>query len=100
MADCAPSRLFVGDRIADIVPLLMEELRANGASVSGAAGSGKLSISTPVGPIEGSWTIDGKSLVIEVTQRPSAVSCGRIESKLQDAILDAKNVLRQREKAK
>ena len=100
MADCAPTRLYVGDRIADIVPVLMDELRANGASVSGSASSGQLSISTPVGTVKGSWTIDGRSLAFEVSQRPSAVSCGQIESKLQDAILDAKNVLRQRERAK
>jgi hypothetical protein len=100
MPECAPSRLYVGDRIVDIVPLLMDGLRANGASVSGSASSGQLSISTPVGSIRGAWTIDGKSLAIEIPQRPAAVSCGQIESKLQDAILDAKNVLRQREKAK
>ncbi len=100
MPDCAPSRLYVGDRVADIVPILMEELRANGAQVSGSAGSGQLSISTPVGSIKGGWTIDGKSLAIEVSQRPSAVSCGQIESRLQDAILDATNVLRLRDKKK
>lgn len=75
----------------------MDELRANGALMSGSASYGQLSIRTPVGSIKGVWKIDRESLAIEITQRPAAVSCGQIESKLQDAILDAKNVLRQRE---
>lgn len=99
MADCIPFRLYVGDRIADVVPLLMDELRQKGASVSGTAAAGNLVVNLPVGgSIRGSWKIDGKSLAIEIPQRPSIVSCGQIESKLMDAVLDAKNVLKQREK--
>jgi len=79
-----------------VIPLLISELKRAGANVASSGASGSLTINLPIGgSIRGSWKIDGKSIAVEIKQRPSIVSCGQIESKLQDAILDAKNVLKQ-----
>lgn len=94
MPDCVPFRLYVGDDILQIVPLLLGEINRRGGSTSGSTGAGTISIATPLGAVRGSFRVDGKSLAVEISTRPSAISCGALESKLQDHILDAKTTLR------
>jgi len=97
MADCPPFRLYVGDELPDIVTLMYSEMGRQGARVSGNEQGGTFSIALPVGgSIAGSFTVSGKSLLVQVDRRPALLSCGKIESKMQDLILDAKVELRNR----
>lgn len=97
MPDCVPFRLYVGDTIQDVLSIMVGEMQRRGFQVSAAHDAGTFSIPLPVGGIIcGSYTIAGKSLAISVTQRPEILSCGTIESKLQDLILDARAELKNR----
>lgn len=98
MPDCVPFRLHVGDNILEVVAVMRSEMQRRGAQASGTAEAGTFSIPTPVGTIAGSYSIAGKSLAVSITQRPEAVSCGTIESKLQDFILDAGTELKSRDR--
>ena len=92
MADCVPFQLFVGADVEAIVELLRVELvRARGSC---RVGSGDFAIPTPIGTISGCYAIEGKALTVHIRSRPSSVSCGTIESKMQDYILDAKAAFR------
>jgi hypothetical protein len=100
MPDCVPFRLYVGDNIAEIVAVMIGEMQRRGVQASGTAEAGTFSIPLPIGgTIAGSYSIAGKSLAVSIAQRPDAVSCGTIESKLQDFILDAKAELKNRRRA-
>ena len=95
MSDCVPFRLYVGEQLPLLVPILQAAMKSRGTSVSGDDNSGRFSIALPIGgSISGSFRVDGKSLAVEIQSRPAAISCGLIESKMQDFILDAKAILR------
>ena len=97
MADCPPFRLFVGDQLPDIIQLVYSEMGRQGARVSGNEQGGTFSIALPIGgSLAGSFEVSGKSLVVNVGSRPALLSCGKIETKMQDLILDAKAELRSR----
>lgn len=97
MADCVPFRLYVGDDLPDIIQLMYSEMARQGASVSGDERGGKFAVSLPIGgSLRGSFQVDGKSLVVAVDQRPKLLSCSKVETKMQDLILDAKAILRNR----
>jgi hypothetical protein len=94
MPDCVPFRLYIGEAIHEVVAVMRSEMQSRGAQASGTAEAGTFTIPTPVGTIAGSYSVAGKSLAVTIAQRPEAVSCGTIESKLQDFILDAKAELK------
>lgn len=97
MPDCVPFLLYVGDQIEAIVADLRSEVVRHGGSTSGELPAGVLSIALPMGgSLSGSYRIEGKSIRVSINSRPAFVSCGTIESKLQDLILDAKARLKNR----
>ncbi len=99
IADCVPCRLYVGDQIAEVVSVMIEEMAQRGVHVAGGAQGGTFSMSIPaIGAIRGTFKVAGQSLAIQILARPSSVGCGTIESKIQDFILDAKAVVKNRRK--
>lgn len=95
MPDCAPFRIYVGDLRPQLIPIMLREMASRGAHVSGNDTAGAFSIPLPIGGIiRGRFEVQGKSIAVQIDQRPAAVSCGTIESKLQDFILDAKAILK------
>ena len=74
---------------------MLEEMARRGVQLTGTADSGTFQISVPaLGTIRGNFQISGKSLAIEILSRPMLIGCGKIESKIQDFILDAKAIIR------
>ncbi len=99
MADCAPCRLYVGDEIAEVLSVMVEEMQRRGVQVSVGVLGGCFSIAIPVlGTIRGTFKVSGQSLAVEIQSRPSDVGCGTIEGKIQDFILDAKAEVKNRRK--
>lgn len=97
MPDCVPFLLYIGDQVEAIVTDLRSEVVRHGGSVSGEVAAGMLNIALPIGgSISGSYRIEGKSIRVSIQNRPAFVSCGTIESKLQDLVLDAKARLKNR----
>ena len=95
MPDCSPFQLYVGESLEALTPLLLAEMRRRGATVSGTGDSGAFTIPLPIGgSIRGTYRVAGKSLAVEIKSRPTMVSCGMIESKLQDFILDTKAIMK------
>jgi hypothetical protein len=91
MPDCPSFRLYVGDNVAAVVADLYRDLQRQGGSASLIGDAGSFALPLPIGgSIQGNFSIDGTSVKVSIASRPAAVSCGIIESKLQDMILDAK----------
>lgn len=49
----------------------LEEFRRVGGTVAGSGSEGTLSVSTPLGRVEGRYLFDGEELTVTVTTRPS-----------------------------
>ena len=97
MPNCVPFRLYIGDNINDVVAIMNTEMQRRGFTASSTGQGGSFSIPLPIGgTISGSYEVVGKSITVSISQRPFVVSCGMIESKLQDLILDAKAELKTR----
>jgi len=97
MADDAPIKMFVGENISGIVMELLQQLRQRGASASGTNQAGSFSATVPgAGMISGSYAAAGQSLEISLHNRPENISWSTIEAKLQDFVLDAKAVAKNR----
>ena len=94
MSACPPFRIFLGEQYGELMPLILSEMKRNGASISESDSSGEFRVSTPVGAISARYRLDGNSVEVTVTAKPFAVSCGQIQDKMTDRVLDAKAMLR------
>lgn len=94
MSNCPAFRVYLGDKAADLMPLLRGEMHRKGATISGSDTAGTFHISTPVGAIAAKYELSGKSVLVTVTSKPMVVSCGQIQDKLTDGVLDAKATLK------
>ena len=95
MPDCPQFKLYVGDEITSVIAVLHDELKRRGGSLSGDEQRGTFSIPLPIGgAVGGTYEISGASISIAISNRPDSISCGTIESKMQDFVLDAKATLK------
>lgn len=77
---------FTGNA-TDIVAKTRDSITKAGGKFEGDATSGTVFMSTPIGAVEGNYTITGQDLSIEITKKPAFVSCGLIESELKKRVL-------------
>jgi hypothetical protein len=54
-----------------------------GGNFQGDSTAGNFGVSTPLGDIRGSYTIQGSSIMVTITSKPFLVSCGMIEKQLR-----------------
>jgi len=54
-----------------------------GGNLTGDTSRGDFSLSTPVGKIQGSYTVTGNDFNIAIAEKPFFVSCGQIEAQLR-----------------
>jgi hypothetical protein len=86
MSNCNFSIAFAGNA-ADLVTKTRESITKAGGKFDGDATGGSVFMATPVGDVEGSYTIAGQNLDIEITKKPMFVPCNLIESELKKRIL-------------
>lgn len=60
-----------------------------GGNFTGDTAAGQFFISTPIGKISGSYTVEDQSLRIHIEEKPFFVSCGQIEDQLKKALTGA-----------
>lgn len=65
---------------------LLDRARAAGAIVTGNASEGNLKASTPLGPLEASYTFDGERFTVTLITKPAVLPVEMIWSRL-DSIL-------------
>lgn len=87
MAQCRFEFAISGDS-QRVVDQVRSHVGQAGGRFDGSAGSGTFSLPTPIGAFEGTWSVVGQSIVIEVTTKPFFVPCSAIESRLADYVRD------------
>ena len=86
MSNCRFSIIFTGDALATLNKT-KEGITKAGGKFEGDTTSGSVVMPSPVGAIEGTYTIQGQTLDIEITKKPVFVPCDLIESELKKRIL-------------
>jgi hypothetical protein len=86
MSDCRFSITFTGDP-TEIVNKTKEGITKAGGKFEGDIKGGSVVMPSPVGDIEGNYTVEGQNLEIEIVKKPVFVPCSLIESELKKRIL-------------
>ncbi|CAN5812529.1 hypothetical protein BH11BAC7_BH11BAC7_30320 [soil metagenome] len=71
------------DSIDTLIGKAKSAITAAGGNFSGNTDNGNYEISTPVGKIAGSYSVNGNSIAFEITEKPFLVSCKKIEGELR-----------------
>ena len=62
---------------------LESALQTQGGSFEGNASAGRFSGVTPVGTLEGKYSVEGNAIRVTITSKPMMAPCGTIESKIR-----------------
>lgn len=54
-----------------------------GGSLTGDTNQGTFQASTPIGAIQGGYTVNGQEITIAIDKKPFLLSCNRIETELR-----------------
>lgn len=57
---------------------------SNGGTFKGNTKLGEYSIPVPTGTIKGKYTVSGKEIVFDITEKPFIPTCSRIEKELRN----------------
>ena len=74
---------FTGSAI-DLTDKAKTAITGAGGSFTGDETAGAFSISTPVGKIAGSYTVNDSALRVTIDDKPFFISCGQIENQLKN----------------
>lgn len=69
-----------------LLDTLRRKLSERGGQISGNLNRGTITAPTPLGQMSASYRIDGQQLILTITDKPSLVSCERIERELRSAL--------------
>ena len=83
MAKCEFGIDFTGSA-QDLIEKAEKAIQDAGGSFSGDTSSGSFSVPTPLGKINGKYTISGQTIHITITEKPLLVPCKMIENKLKE----------------
>jgi hypothetical protein len=83
MAACDFDRTFSGSA-GDLVARAQKGIQDAGGTFSGDTARGSFNIASPVGNVEGSYSIEADKVHFEITRKPFLVSCGTIEGKVDE----------------
>jgi hypothetical protein len=74
---CTCNQTFTGSA-ADLYNEIATKIQQNHGTITGDASSGTFSVPTPLGGVEGSYTITGQQITIQITKKPLVLGCGTI----------------------
>ena len=86
MSNCRFTITFTGDALATLNKT-KEGITKAGGKLEGDITGGSVVMPSPVGSIEGTYSIQGQNLDVEITKKPVFVPCELIESELKKRIL-------------
>ena len=58
-------------------------IRGQGGTFAGDTAAGRFAGPTPLGPVEGRYTVHGKAIRITITSKPMLAPCGAIEGRIR-----------------
>ncbi len=78
---CQFSISFSGDA-ESLIKRAQEQIGNAGGNFTGDSKEGNFQAKTPIGPIKGSYMIEGQSINLTISDKPFLLSCSRIEKEL------------------
>ena len=82
MSTCNFSIPFPGNA-EDIFARAQTAITGAGGKFTGDVGGGEFSLSTFIGAIAGSYTVNGSDMNVKITDKPMFLSCSKIEDELR-----------------
>jgi hypothetical protein len=82
MSKCSFSIPFSGN-VENILSKAKSGITGAGGTFTGDASGGNFSLSTFIGTITGTYTLNALTLNIDITDKPMFLSCSQIESELK-----------------
>lgn len=83
MRSCDPFDLPVPGDLKGTLLRVQAQIVGEGGEFAGDEFAGRFSGKSPLGPIEGRYTIQGESIRITITSKPMFVPCGTIEERIR-----------------
>jgi hypothetical protein len=81
---CDPFDITVKGNMAATLDQVRTAILQAGGKFTGDASAGSLSAPTPLGKIEGKYTVRGNVVTLTITNKPMLVSCDTIEGKVRE----------------
>ena len=82
MAECS-FKFNIDSSPAEIIEKVKSKIENEGGSFIGDVNEGNFNLPTPVGAIEGNYTVSDNELKIDITKKPMMLPCSMIESELE-----------------
>ena len=82
MAECS-FNFNIDSNPAEIVNNVKLKIENEGGTFTGNENSGNFNLPTPVGAIEGNYSVIANELKIDITKKPMMLPCSMIESELE-----------------
>ncbi len=82
MAECS-FKFYIDSNPAEIVNNVKLKIENEGGSFTGDENEGNFNLPTPVGSIEGNYSVSDNELKIDITKKPMMLPCSMIESELK-----------------
>jgi len=83
MRSCDPFDIPVPADLSAVLARVQRLITGEGGSFSGDATAGRFSGASPVGPIEGRYTVQGAAIRVTITSKPVLAPCGAIEARIR-----------------
>jgi len=82
MAECS-FKFNIESNPAEIINKVKSKIENEGGNFTGDESEGNFNLPTPVGAIEGNYTVSENELKIDITKKPMMLPCSMIESELE-----------------
>ena len=82
MAECS-FKFNIESNPAEIINKVKLKIENEGGSFTGDENEGNFNLPTPVGTIEGNYSVSNNELKIDITKKPVMLPCSMIESELE-----------------
>ena len=82
MSECS-FKFKIESNPADIINKVKSKIENEGGNFTGDESEGNFNLPTPVGAIEGNYTVSENELKIDITKKPMMLPCSMIESELE-----------------
>jgi hypothetical protein len=82
MDECS-FKFNIGSNPAETINKVKMQIEKEGGNFTGNETEGNFNLPTPVGAIEGNYSVNGNELKIEISKKPAILPCSMIESELE-----------------
>ena len=83
LRSCEPFDIPVPADLPAVLARAQGLIEREGGQFAGDARAGRFSGASPVGPVEGRYTVQGASIRVTITSKPMLAPCGAIEAKIR-----------------